>query len=414
MMSGKRVRRLFAVSVFGFASGLPFSLSDATLQAWLATSSLDLETIGLLSLVSLPYALKFLWAPLIDRYRFGFLDRRRAWMFVSQLVLGAFVVVLAGQNPDDGIGLIAWLALGIAFASATLDIAIDAYRAEILEDRERGLGAGLSVAAYKCATIISGAGALVLADQAGFDITYYALGGLIFVGLIAIALAPKPPHCSEPVNTLRDAFFRPLFSFLERPQAIALLALIFLYKLGDAAAGRLSVTFLLRALEFSLTDIGALYKGLGFGASIVGGILGGAIMLYLGLYRSLIVFAVLQALSNLGFVLLATSPAALSLLAGVVVLENLSGGMGTAAFVALLMALCDRRYTATQFALTTGVASVGRIVVGPPAAYLASTYGWAELFTATVVLCVPAVVLLFHLRPTIGALDEQARENDRS
>ena len=198
---------------------------------------------------------------------------------------------------------------------------------------------------------------------------------------------------------------QPFVAFFKRPDAVALLALVFLYKLGDAAAARLTVTFFVRALEFNLTEVGALYKGLGITASLVGGILGGAVMMRWGLYRPLVVFALLQGLTNVGFMLLAMGGKSYVMMVIVVTLENLSGGMGTAALVALLIAICDQRYTATQFALLSGTASLGRVLSGPPAGFFVDAYGWAIFFAATILLVLPSVMLLRYLRGTIDKLD---------
>lgn len=393
--------------MLGFSSGLPLALTDSTLQAWLTVAGVDITTIGLFSLLALPYVLKFLWAPLLDRFRLPWFGRRRGWMAASQLVLVALIIALAAQDPGSNILLFAWFALGLAFVSSTLDIAVDAYRAEILRANERGLGAGLSVAAYKIAMVVSGAGAFVLADRIGFSQTYAAIAALALVGLVATAFAREPaaPPVATPGN-LKEAVLQPFLAFFQRRHALALLGVISLYKLGDAAAGRLSIAFFVRELEFSLTEVGAIYKGLGIAASLLGGLLGGALMFRWTLYRSLMVFGVVQALTNFGFLLLAIGGKSYAMMIGVVALENLSGGMGTAALVALLMALCDRRYTATQFALLSAVASLGRIVTGPPAGYFVEGFGWTGFFAATVLVALPSLVLLYTLKRTLDEIDQ--------
>ena len=406
-----RLRRLSVITALGFASGLPFALTDTTLQAWLAVSGVDIETIGLFSLVTVPYVLKFLWAPLLDRYVPPVFGRRRGWILASQL---ATIIVLAGLAacyPGNDVTIVAWLALLLAFASATQDVAIDAYRAEILPVRERGIGAGVSVAGYRIATVVSGAGAFVFADRYGFNAAYAAAAIVLAAGMVAALIAREPRVDGGVPRDLQSAAIEPLRAFLRREDALAFVALIILYKLGDAAAGRLGVTFLVRALGFGLTEIGALYKGLGFGASLAGGIVGGLCVIRWGLYRSLLAFAVLQAVTNFGFVALALAGPSVALLLVVVALENLSGGMGTAAFVALLMALCDRRYTATQFALLTGLASLGRVVSGPVAGATVEAFGWVPFYIATAIVAVPAIVLLGRLRAAIRRLDEPSSQS---
>lgn len=403
-----RRRRLAVITALGFASGLPFALTDTTLQAWLAVSVVDIETIGVFSLLTVPYVLKFLWAPLLDRYVPPMFGRRRGWIIASQLATIALLVGLAGRDPASEVTVIAWLALLLAFASATQDVAIDAYRAEILTAPERGIGAGVSVAGYRIATVVSGAGAFVFADHYGFNAAYAAAAVILSFCVLAALVAREPLAVSGAPRDLRSAAIEPLQAFLRREDALAFLVLIVLYKLGDAAAGRLGVTFLVRALGFGLSEIGALYKGVGFVAALSGGIVGGLCVIRWGLYRSLLAFAVLQAITNFGFVALALVGASLPLLVVVVALENLSGGMGTAAFVALLMALCDRRYTATQFALLTGIASLGRVLSGPVAGVTVDAFGWVPFYVATVVVAVPAIVVLRRLRESIACLDEQS------
>jgi PAT family beta-lactamase induction signal transducer AmpG len=402
---GSARRRIVIVTVLGFSSGLPLALSDSTLQAWLAVSKVDITTIGLFSLIGIPYVCKFLWAPFLDRFCPPWLGRRRGWMAASQVMTIALILGIAGQDPKEHIFLLAWIALGLAFVSATQDIAIDAYRAEILHPNERGLGAGLSVAGYRIAIVVSGAGAFLLADRIGFNATYTALAAVAAVGLLATVVAREP---SQPVilpRTMGEAFVQPFQAFFQRPEALALFALVCLYKLGDATAGRLTIAFFVSALDFSLTEIGAFYKGLGITMSILGGVFGGALMLRWGLYRSLFGFAIIQALTNFGFMLLAAGGKSYATMVIVVALENLSGGMGTAAFVALLIAICDRRYTATQFALLTGAASIGRILSGPPAGYFVDAFGWVIFFAATVVIAVPSIVVLRSLKSTIEGFD---------
>lgn len=399
-------RRLGIVTVLGFSSGLPLALTDSTLQAWLAKSTVDITTIGLFSLLGLPYVFKFLWAPLLDRFCPPWLGRRRGWMAASQFFLIALILGLASQDPNAHISLLAWMALALAFLSATQDIAVDAYRAEILQPKERGLGAGLSVAGYRIATIVSGAGAFVLADQIGFNATYAALAAVAIIGLLATIMAPEPSAPAELPRTMGEVFIEPFRAFFRRPEAFALIALVGLYKLGDAAAGRLTTTFFVRHLEFSLTEIGIFYKGVGITASLLGGIFGGALMLRWGLYRSLFTFAVIQALTNVGFMALAISGKSYATMITVVALENVSGGMGTAAFVALLIAICDRRYTATQFALLTGAASIGRTLSGPPAGYFVDAFGWVSFFALTVVIALPSIMVLHLLRAKIDSYDE--------
>lgn len=405
-------RRTTTVAVLGFASGLPLALSDSTLQAWLTQAGVDVRTIGWFSLVGLPYVCKFLWAPLLDRYQPGWPGRRRDWILVAQLLLALLLIGIgAGQLADHHVRLLGLAALLVAFASATQDIAIDAYRTEILAERERGFGAALSTTGYRVAMLVSGAGALMLAERIGFSSTYLLMAGVLVFGLIANLAGPAPVTETPPPRSLGEAVVGPLRQFFGREGALGILLLVFLYKLGDAFAGRLTTNFLLRELGFSLSDVGTIYKGLGLVATIAGALYGGVLMARLGLYRALVLFAWLQAVTNLGFCLLALAGPSYLMMVGVVGLENLTGGMGTAAFVALLMALCDRRYTATQFALLTAVASLGRVLAGPPAGYLVEALGWPLFFAGTLVIALPALIILARQRAAIERLD-RPREDE--
>lgn len=391
----------------GFASGLPLALTGGTLQAWLASSGIDTGTIALFSLVGLPYALKFIWSPLMDRFVLPFLGRRRGWMVLTQCLLVALIGMLALLAPQRSVFVIGVLALTVAFCSASQDIAVDAYRADLLEPEERGFGAGLSVAGYRLAMLVSGGLALIIADHAGWRSAYSLMAGLMIIGIASSLFGPQPARAATPPARLSQAVIDPFRNFLQREHALWILMLIILYKIGDAFAGTLTTTFLLRALEFSLTDVGLVNKWLGVAATILGGLVGGALMLRYGLYRCLLGFGMLQAVTNLGFMVLAmTGPSYLGM-AGAVALENLAGGMGTAVFVALLIALCDHRYTATQFALLSALAAFGRVFIGPPAGVLAEALGWAVFFLASFIAALPGLGVLWYLRRDVRKLGSE-------
>jgi PAT family beta-lactamase induction signal transducer AmpG len=385
----------------GFASGLPLALSGQTLQAWLTTEGIDLLTIAAFSLVGLPYTLKVAWAPLMDRFVPPWLGRRRGWILLTQALLVGLLFAMAAVQPAETVLVVGALAVGIAFCSASQDVAIDAYRADLLRPRERGLGSALSVAGYRVAMLVSGGIALIIADYAGWQVTYCAMAALLGIGVIACVFGPEPSWHAEPPRSLQDAIVRPFLEFLGRRHALALLAFIILYKFGDAFAGTLTTTFLLRGLGFSLTDVGVVNKGIGLAATIIGGLVGGLLVMRASLFSCLLGFGVLQAVTNLGFMLLAISGKSYAGMVAVIVLENLSGGMGTTAFVALLIALCDHRYTATQFALLSALAAIGRVFVGPPAGMLVDATGWPQFFFATFAAALPGLALLFPLRTEI-------------
>ncbi len=400
-------RRVAIVAVLGFSSGLPLALSGGTLQAWLTVQGVEVSQIGVFSLVGLPYVFKFLWAPLLDRYQPGWPGRRRDWMLLTQVLLaGLLFAAGAGNLAAGALPMLALVAVAIAFLSATQDVAIDAYRTEVLEERERGFGAGAAVAGYRLGMLLASAGALLLADVVGFAKVYQILALALLLGVAASLCGPAVHEEVRPPSNLAAAVLEPLQEYFRREAAVPLLVLIFLYKLGDAFAGGLTTNFLLGALGFSLTDVGTIYKGLGLVASVAGALYGGAMMARLGLYRALMLFAWLQALTNLGFALLALVGKSYLTMIAVVGLENLAGGMGTAAYLALLMSICDRRYTATQFALLSAVASLGRVFAGPPAGYLVEAVGWPLFFVLTFLLALPAVVLLKYQRGLLQRLGQ--------
>lgn len=402
-----RSPRVYPLLVLGFSSGLPLALTSGTLQAWATIDGVSLQNIGFLTLVGSAYTLKFLWAPFVDRYAPPLLGRRRGWILVMQLLLAGFIAAMGQFSPSGSLGILAVLAVIVAFLSATQDIAFDAYSTDVLRHEERAAGAALRVLGYRLAMIVSGGLALVLADQwLGWGNTYVAMGG--FIGLCALVtlMAPEPEQQAYAPPSLRDAVVEPLVEFFSRPGAWTILLLIVLYKLGDAFAGALSTTFLLRGAGFTGTEVGAVNKVFGLAATIVGALAGGSIMTRLGLYRSLMWFGILQAVSNFGYWLLAITPPHLLTMGTVVGIENLCGGLGTAAFVALLMALCRKEFSATQFALLSALAAVGRTyLAGPGTPPLVDAFGWAGFFILTVFIALPGLVLLRLRRAEIMALD---------
>ncbi|MFT5133104.1 MAG: PAT family beta-lactamase induction signal transducer AmpG [Gammaproteobacteria bacterium] len=394
-------RRMGVMLMLGFSSGLPLALSGGTLQAWLATTTIDIKTIGIFSLVGLPYTLKFLWAPIMDRFVPPFFGRRRGWILLTQGLLFGLILAMASSHPEDAIFMVGFIAVAVAFCSASQDIAIDAYRADVLKPEERGFGSALSVAGYRIAMLVSGSLALVFADYLGWQLTYYIMGGLILIGMATTIFGPELTWQVEAPKSLQDAIVEPFKEFMSRPNFLWILVLIILYKLGDAFAGTLTTTFLLRGLEFSLTEVGVVNKGMGLFASIAGGLVGGGLMFKYGLYRCLLWFGILQALTNLGFMILALMAKNYIGMVIVIAMEQIAGGMGTATFVALLITLCDHRFTATQFALFSALSAVGRVFIGPPAGLLVDSLGWTSFFLITFVVALPGLALLIYLRKSI-------------
>ena len=402
-----RSRKIGLLLLLGFASGLPLALTAGTLQAWLAAEGVDIVAIGWFALVGQPYTYKFLWSPLMDRYTPPFLGRRRGWLLITQVALAAAIVFMGTLSPADSALLLGATALAVAFLSASQDIVFDALRTDWLEREERGAGAAVSVLGYRLAMLVSGAGALILADQwLGWTGTYWLMAALMGVGMIATWFALEPEPKGETPKSLDEAVVRPFAEFFSRDAALLMLLVVVLYKLGDAFAGNLTTTFLLRGPGFSLTEVGGINKGLGLAATIAGALAGGALMAKMRLYRALLVFGVLQAITNLGFMALAASGKSYVLMVAVIGLENLCGGMGTAAYVALLMALCDRRFSATQYALLSALSAVGRVYVGPAAGYLVESLGWESFFFFTFLIALPGLAVLAWVRNRIEVLDQ--------
>jgi len=400
--------RVAVMLLLGFSSGLPLALTTGTLQAWATSDGLNIRTIGFLTLVGSAYTLKFLWAPLMDRYVPPLLGRRRGWMLVTQCLLIVSIAAMGAFSPKDAIVALAMVAVVVAFCSASQDVAFDAYRTDVLRKEERGAGAAVSVLGYRLAMLVSGGLALVLADSfLGWQATYWLMASLMLIGVVATWFAAEPEVDVQPPRTLSDAVTGPLRDFFSREGAVLALLLIVLYKLGDAFAGSLTTAFLIRGAGFSVTEVGAINKVLGLLATIVGALAGGALMTRLSLYGALMLFGVLQAVTNLGFWFLAVTPKAYWSMATVVGLENLCGGMGTAAFVAFLMTLCRVRYSATQFALLSALAAVGRTyLAGPLSGVMVESFGWPVFFVCTFLIALPGLGLLRWQRRIVRALEE--------
>lgn len=394
-------RKMLIVLALGFSSGLPLGLTGATLQAWYTVENVDIVTIGFLSLVGQPYVYKFIWAPFMDKVTPPLWGRRRGWMLFTQIGLMVCLGCIAMMSPKQSPIVLGALALCLAFMSASQDIAIDAYRTEILSNDEKGTGAAMAVAGYRGAMLVSGGVTLIMAQFIGFQLTYLAMIGLVGVGMLAVWLGKEPYQYAPTPKSFRCAFIEPFKEFLNRPQAIALLALIVLYKFGDAFAGNLTTAFLIRKVGFDLVQVGALYKAIALMSMLVGAIAGGYLIAKMGLYKALMWFGIIQALSNLSYLVLAWVGQNYTVLVLAVFCENFGGGMGTGAFLALLMSLCDPRYTATQFALLSALSAVGRVFVGPLAGYVVKFFGWEDFFIFSVIISIPGLLLLWALRKSI-------------
>ncbi|MBW7982077.1 muropeptide MFS transporter AmpG [Enterobacillus tribolii] len=388
--------------LLGFASGLPLALTSGTLQAWMTVAGVDLKTIGFFSLVGQAYVFKFLWSPLMDRYTLPFLGRRRGWLLLTQLALMVTVLAMGTMDPTRHLWWLAGLAVIVAFCSASQDIVFDAYKTDLLPAEERGTGAALSVLGYRLAMLVSGGLALWLADRyLGWQATYWLMAGLMLIGIIATLYAPEPHTDASPPRTLEQAVAEPLRDFFGRNNAWLLLLLIVLYKMGDAFAGSLSTTFLIRGVGFDAGEVGLVNKTLGLFATIVGALFGGVLMQRLTMFRALMYFGILQAISNFGYWVLAVTDKNLLTMGSAIFLENLCGGMGTAAFVALLMTLCNKSFSATQFALLSALSAVGRVYVGPVAGWFVELHGWPLFYLFSIIAALPGLALLAICRQTL-------------
>jgi PAT family beta-lactamase induction signal transducer AmpG len=386
--------RMLVALLMGFASGLPLLLTGSVLQAWLKDGGIDLKAIGLFALVGLPYTLKFLWSPLFDRYTLPVFGRRRGWLLVIQVALAASLFSLSFARPTpDHLLVISLSALLVTFFSATQDIVIDAYRRETLRESELGLGSALYVNGYRIGMLVAGGGGLILADVTSFETMYKLMAGFMLGATMVTLLAPEPPLPEGRPRTLMDAVVLPFRDYFTREGAWLALAFILLYKLGDTMASAMTTPFYLD-LGYSKTEIGAVVKLFGFWATIIGGTLGGVWILRIGLHRALWWFGLGQMISTLGFAVLAGLVPTTAALATVVALENLTAGLGTAAFVGFMAALTDKRFTATQYALLSSLMGVPRVLAAAPTGWLASSLGWALFFSLCTVIAIPGLVLL--------------------
>lgn len=405
-------RRMLTVFLLGFSSGLPLALVGGTLQAWFKSGGASIALVGYMSLVTQPYVFKFLWAPLLDKFApTASMDKRRGWILIMQVAIIIMVVLMALTSPDEMFGnipLLFVLAFVLSTFSATQDIAIDAYRVEILRSDERGLGSALGVEGYRVAMIASGAFALYMAAEYGWQVTYLVMASMMLIGIVTTYFAPTPntTEVAKDTNVLALALLS-FKDFLKRDKAWLLLLLVVTYKLSDAFAHTLTTPFLMD-MAFTLKEIALINKSVGMVATLIGIMVGGLFMTRVGLFKALLTFGILSAVTNLCYMYLAMIGKDIMIASGAVFIENICAGMGTAAFVALIMSLCSSKYTATQFALLSALSAVGRIYVGPIAGHLVESYGWTDFYLFTAVIALPILALLIYLRGEISGRDIDA------
>jgi len=395
-------RRMLICVFTGFSSGLPLYLLLNLLPAWLRSEQVDLRSIGLFALIQLPFTWKFLWSPLVDRYAVPLLGRRRGWMLATQLLLLLSIPLFGALSPRLDLWTIAYLAAAVAFFAATQDIVLDAYRRELLPEAELGLGNSIHVQAYRISSLVPGALSLILADLLPWQTVFTVTALFMLPGIANTLLVSEPNSSRAAPRTLTEAVVEPFREFLTRSgvaEAILVLAFIFLYKLGDSMATALATPFYLD-IGFSMSEIGLIAKNAGLWASVIGGLLGGLWMLKIGINRGLWLFGVVQVVSILGFAWLAyVHRPDRVLLAVVIAIEALGVGLGTAAFTAFIARATDPRYTATQFALFTSLASVPRSLVNASTGWIVEQTGWFAFFILCTLLALPGMALLLRVAP---------------
>lgn len=400
-------KRILICIFTGFVSGLPLFLLFNLVPAWLRSEQVDLKTIGLFALIQFPYTWKFIWSPFLDRYMLPVLGRRRGWMLLTQIGLLGVIAALGGFSPQTEMTAIVLFCTLLAFLSATQDIALDAYRRELLNDSELGLGNAIHVNAYRVAGLVPGSLSLILADHMAWD-WVFIITALFMLPGIAMTLLVSEPHRASPPKTLREAVVEPFHEFITRKgwnSALTVLAFLLFYKLGDSMCTALATPFYLD-MGYSKTDIGLIAKNAGLWPSIIGGMIGGLWMVKIGINRALWLFGVVQVVSILGFAWLAShgpytevGAAELTQLAIVIGLEALGVGLGTVAFVAFIARTTHPAYTATQFALFTSLMAIPRTFANAATGWLVESMGWTQFFFLCALLAIPGMLLLFKVAP---------------
>ncbi len=389
---------LFIITMLGFSSGLPLALTGTTLQGWLAQEDIDIITIGMFGLVAQPYVFKFLWAPVLDRFSLPLLGFRTGWIFFTQISLLFSIIFMAFCDPKLSIITLATISLMIAFLSATQDVAFDAYRTELLSEKERGYGSVFYVYGYRTAMIISGGGSLLLSYYVGWRVTYLIMGLLMGLCSIITLIAIEPKRIDKKAFSMYEVIVEPFQEFLSRSKSVYLLLLLVTYKLGEAFAMALTTPFLIQALNFTTQDVGVISKTMGMIASLIGLSIGGGLISRLGLYYSLLWFGILQAITNFLYYWLAVIGHNYFAMAFTILFDQFSAGLATSAFMVLLMSICNQKYTATQFALFTVLSSLGRVYVLPISGYFVAHLGWEVFYLFSVIMCLPGLVLLYWLK----------------
>ncbi len=410
-----RSRRVGIMVILGLASALPNSMTDSVLNAWATTLGVDLKTIGYFALVALPYNFKFVLAPFLDRYPLPILGRRRGWLFFFLLLASALAIALGSSDPSARPGMVAALAVALAFAGAAFDLMLDAYRVDVLPEEERASGTATYIAGYRVALLITGSLSLVLAQYIGWRAVDLGLAGLLLVGVVGVLFAPEPPpSASKPPRNLLDAVYRPFMEFFGRRGSLVLLLFMLLYTYGDLVATRMLFPFYLRVIDFSLVEIGLINKLTVATATILGAAGAGVLVPRLGLRRSLLLFGTAAAVTNLLYMLLLATGKSYVTLVLAVGLDNLAGGLRATAFTAFLMALCDRRYSATQYALFSSAMSFAGRLGAAYSGHIVEGLGWPAFFAVTSTIAIPAITILLLARRSFDEVEARSAEPPRA
>jgi len=391
-------KRMLVAFIMGFSCGLPLLLTMGVLQAWMKDEGIDLTLIGLINLVQIPYTWKFLWAPIMDRYTLPFLGRRRGWLLIAQLALIGSIIGLGFSNPANHFWMMVIMAMLVAFFSATQDIIVDAYRREDLSDRELGLGSSLYISGYRLGQMLAAGGGLIMADHIPWSMVYLVMAMFMLIGVIVTIIAPEPIISTETPGTIKDAVIEPFVEYFKRRDALWMLAFILLYKIGDNMVSGITIPFFLE-IGFTKTQIGAVVKIFGMWAIVLGALVGGTIMIRLGINRSLWVFGFLQAISSACFAILAQIGPSIPALSAVIAFENISMGMGSAAQLAFMASITDKKFTATQYALLSSLAAIPRVIASAPTGYIAKHIGWETFFIMCALIAIPGMLLLLKFAP---------------
>jgi PAT family beta-lactamase induction signal transducer AmpG len=399
-------KRILAVLLMSFASGLPFNLSASgfAFQAWLASENVDLKSIGFYSLVGLPYIFKFLWAPLLDRYLPPLLGRRRGWIVVFQACLAVAIGVMGFNSPTQAPYFLVAIALLVVFLSASQDIVIDAYRVDTIPANERSIAAAAAAFGYRTASVLASTVLVLIAAHTSWQTAFLVIAVIMAATMMSTFWAPEPDTPGRPPRTLVDAVWHPLKDLVGQKGAWGFLLLVVLYKAGDAFALSLYSAFMIKGVGFSLDELSIAGKANMTVSTIIGVTLGGWIYMRWGMFRSLLVFGIGQSLTNLLYTVLALSGKKLWLMALATTLDTGVGGMGQAAFVSFLMSLCSANFSAFQYALLSAMASIPRVTTGAIAGTLVSAIGWPKFFVVTCLTAAPGLILLVILRRPLKEL----------